>query len=826
MKFAKHLARAMDVSDPEWHPFWINYKQLKKLLKRPAVGDHPSSTCISRSRRSSGRSIATLPPPADAPLEQDAAPPPAGAPGGGATAERLPSYDGRSKERGGPSSSGSGSSSSSSSSVHRPPTPGPPPSSTNLRRPRPWEEPPPPPPAAAAAAASTPTASAENPSPQRPPPPPAAGAASPASGGSCRPCEAAGGADETAASQPEAAAPVAAGAAWHRHPTGVEESTAGGGAASGHRAGGAPRQDRPVLESPPDDPASRPPDATATAATAGGASATVAVKVPACCSRKPSSCAAAAAAAAAVAPAAGAGFGVAGGGKAVAMDRAGRGGGIGSGRGGGSGSGSGSGNGSDVRAQRAQREPCRCPFFVAMLREVDKCRIFFLDNEAALKVRTKRLQQGLDQLNRPDLSRLSSVKGAHTKLMQACVNFYRDALLLEDFAMLNYMAVIKLLKKRDKLAGTSDQRPFMATVMAEQPFAMYPGVVKRVGQVEQIFRDIEHMCFLRTGEGMKSVMKTELTVVEAMMQLAHESKHEQQKELRDGVVSNKEAPQPGSTSAHPPQQNQPQLCVSPAPVGVSWCARGPCDPTVPGCCGVRGGAGGAAIAAYAGEGAAREAARTWAGGFSLSSSSSSTAVVASRGGRDDVAPAERRNTPPPTHGAREAGSGGRDPGHQSPPRNQLGGASGSGGWAVSTRTTNGTGPAGQQHDSSSRWVLSKYAAKGVWGAHRGRRTPPLTSSTPVLPPRFSVVLSARPRDSGSGGGDGAPFTPAFSTASDRGRCAGESASAAATSGGGVGGAEVVGALGTPLPMSLGSRLAASAGVVGHGDRVSKQARLG
>lgn len=52
------------------------------------------------------------------------------------------------------------------------------------------------------------------------------------------------------------------------------------------------------------------------------------------------------------------------------------------------------------------------------------------------------------------------------------MNFYRDALLLEDFAMLNYTAVIKLLKKRDKVAGTRDQRFFMAEVMAAQPFAM------------------------------------------------------------------------------------------------------------------------------------------------------------------------------------------------------------------------------------------------------------------------------------------------------------------------------------------------------------------
>lgn len=55
---------------------------------------------------------------------------------------------------------------------------------------------------------------------------------------------------------------------------------------------------------------------------------------------------------------------------------------------------------------------------------------------------------------------------------QACVNFYRDALLLEDFAMVNYTAVIKLLKKRDKIAGTADKSLFITEVMTGQPFAM------------------------------------------------------------------------------------------------------------------------------------------------------------------------------------------------------------------------------------------------------------------------------------------------------------------------------------------------------------------
>ena len=52
-------------------------------------------------------------------------------------------------------------------------------------------------------------------------------------------------------------------------------------------------------------------------------------------------------------------------------------------------------------------------------------------------------------------------------------------------------------------------------------------------QVEQIFRDIENMCFLRTGAGMKSVMKKELTVVEAILQVRQPI---QTGELTDGLT--------------------------------------------------------------------------------------------------------------------------------------------------------------------------------------------------------------------------------------------------------------------------------------------------
>lgn len=47
----------------------------------------------------------------------------------------------------------------------------------------------------------------------------------------------------------------------------------------------------------------------------------------------------------------------------------------------------------------------------------------------------------------------------------------------------------------------------------------YPGVASRVAQVECIFQEIEDMCFIKTGTGMKSVMRAELTVVEAILQV-------------------------------------------------------------------------------------------------------------------------------------------------------------------------------------------------------------------------------------------------------------------------------------------------------------------
>jgi SPX domain protein involved in polyphosphate accumulation len=44
-------------------------------------------------------------------------------------------------------------------------------------------------------------------------------------------------------------------------------------------------------------------------------------------------------------------------------------------------------------------------------------------------------------------------KNTWTRLLMACVRFYKDVLLLENFTLMNYCGFSKILKKHDKVTG-------------------------------------------------------------------------------------------------------------------------------------------------------------------------------------------------------------------------------------------------------------------------------------------------------------------------------------------------------------------------------------
>jgi hypothetical protein len=75
----------------------------------------------------------------------------------------------------------------------------------------------------------------------------------------------------------------------------------------------------------------------------------------------------------------------------------------------------------------------------------------------------------------------------------ACVRFYKDVLLLENFAIMNYCGFSKILKKHDKVTGFITRDAFMRNVMNHQNITHYPIVLDLIEKSEQLFQDIQNL---------------------------------------------------------------------------------------------------------------------------------------------------------------------------------------------------------------------------------------------------------------------------------------------------------------------------------------------
>lgn len=100
-----------------------------------------------------------------------------------------------------------------------------------------------------------------------------------------------------------------------------------------------------------------------------------------------------------------------------------------------------------------------------------------------------------------------------TELMKACVSLYKELLLLENFAVMNFCGISKvhthalglvvwletrgadmrdqntlqILKKHDKWTGYATRSKFMHTILMKQPFATYEPLLRMIDRLEQIF---------------------------------------------------------------------------------------------------------------------------------------------------------------------------------------------------------------------------------------------------------------------------------------------------------------------------------------------------
>lgn len=140
-------------------------------------------------------------------------------------------------------------------------------------------------------------------------------------------------------------------------------------------------------------------------------------------------------------------------------------------------------------------------FFKILHQEVTKASDFFARLEALCEIRKTNVTKAFNMVNGyrkllgTEKAKVSGMcdSGSWGRLLSSCVQFYKDVLLVENFAIMNYCAVSKILKKHDKLTGTKTREPFMRNVMSQQNFTHYPGVMDLLRSAEGLFDSINGM---------------------------------------------------------------------------------------------------------------------------------------------------------------------------------------------------------------------------------------------------------------------------------------------------------------------------------------------
>ena len=107
----------------------------------------------------------------------------------------------------------------------------------------------------------------------------------------------------------------------------------------------------------------------------------------------------------------------------------------------------------DCNPQMLSKSASEVEFFKVLKYELKKASEFFSSSEQLYRIRNKRVLESYQLLRDTESSSGRFDRASWTRLLYACVKFYKDVLLLENFAIMNYCGFSKILKKHDKLTG-------------------------------------------------------------------------------------------------------------------------------------------------------------------------------------------------------------------------------------------------------------------------------------------------------------------------------------------------------------------------------------
>jgi len=179
------------------------------------------------------------------------------------------------------------------------------------------------------------------------------------------------------------------------------------------------------------------------------------------------------------------------------------------------------------------KSPCEVEFFRLIMAEVKKTSDFFKSTETIYTLRKERIW-GAFRMLKDTTTGGNQVQNSWTRLLMACVKFYKDVLLLENFAIMNYCGFSKILKKHDKLTGYVTRDAFMRNVMNKQNFTHFPTVLQMIVESEKLFSDIQRM------ESVMPLLDEERIFIDAIRDLNHQASRMQAEE-REGSEAVAEA---------------------------------------------------------------------------------------------------------------------------------------------------------------------------------------------------------------------------------------------------------------------------------------------
>lgn len=116
-------------------------------------------------------------------------------------------------------------------------------------------------------------------------------------------------------------------------------------------------------------------------------------------------------------------------------------------------------------------------FFQTLKEDLDKFNEFFIDKEEDFIIRIQALDDSLERDKTQDVKKLG-------KLRKAYADLHGSMILLLHWSLLNFIAVIKILKKHDKHSGIMMRQPLLASVL-KQPFNSTERITGLIKQAEE-----------------------------------------------------------------------------------------------------------------------------------------------------------------------------------------------------------------------------------------------------------------------------------------------------------------------------------------------------